>query len=92
MSEISNANADAQPSVADGSHVTYDNITSYDTSDDLPDNNSISVVGDDATDELPGFIYSSLAGDDQEELDSVRDDVNIHSSRNGDLNTSQDDL
>jgi len=65
---------------------------SYDTSDDLPDNNSISVVGDDATDELPGFIYSSLAGDDQEELDSVRDDVNIHSSRNDDLNTSQDDL
>ena len=88
----SNAIADTQPSAADDSHATNDSITSDDISGDLPDKSN-SSVGDDVTDEVPGNSCNfSLAGDDQGELDSVRDDVSMHSSQNDDLNTSQDSL
>ena len=89
----SNAIADTQPSAADDSHATNDCITPDDASGDLPDSSNSTVVGNDVTDEVPGYsCYSLLAGDNQEELDCVRDDVSMRSSQNNDLNMSQDGL
>ena len=91
----SSSTADSQPlitSVACDSHATNDNMddfTSDDGTGDFPGSSISLVVGDDTT---AGYSYnSSMAEDNQEDLETVEDDLCVHSSQDDDLNTSQDD-